>query len=913
MTSATPVGRQAELQQLADFLDATAAGMVGAIAITGHAGIGKSTVWREAVRLAGQAGYLVLTASPTQAETQLSFSGLADLLRAVPDAAFDDLPTVQREALEVALLRRAADDAGHSARAVATAVLSLLHNLGAQGNVLVAVEDAQWLDSATAEALSYAIRRLDDLPVAILASVRTDGSRPTTFEQVLPNEKRRDLELGPLSTAAIHDVIERELGRSFPRPVVVQIATGSAGNALYALEIAREVERTGLPAPGKQLQPAGQLRSLVGARVSRLPEATRDALLVAASMSQPSVSIVDADALGPAVDEGIVSIDSEGRIAFSHPLLAAAVYESAPSAKRRTIHRFLAQQVGDGEERARHLGQAAHGPDEAIAEELERAAAHAAARGASAAACQLGRKALDLTEDPRGQHAAIRALTLARNLSTIGQTHEAKALLEATLEYGLRGDLLARALLQLGDMLWYERDFTRAYERVIEALEVASDPILIGRIHNSAAWISEQIDIEQAIRHEDAVIDRLEPAPGPYSFALLYRCYLRLVDGQGADRESFERAMSMGAPTEQADVSPVPFAWDTWMDDFGKAREVLLAAIAGASALGDEISVQAFLCQVASVECWTGNWTRADAYATQAMELTDRIASPAYLGSALFARGYVDAHMGRLGEARGAGVRILEMLEDDSGGLPVIGHWLLGFSALVDQDMEAADEHLSRASELVDRMGLREPVRMRFHPDLAEAVIARGDLDRAQMVIARLDERARAFPRPWLLATTARARGLLLAARGDLDAATAELESALRHHDDLDMPFERARTLLARGQVLRRRREKREARVALDQARAEFEGLGVTLWVERVDRELARIPARRASGSLSATEEQIARLAAAGLTNREIAERAFVSPKTVEANIARIYRKLDIGSRAELGRAMADQAHSVET
>jgi DNA-binding CsgD family transcriptional regulator len=210
-------------------------------------------------------------------------------------------------------------------------------------------------------------------------------------------------------------------------------------------------------------------------------------------------------------------------------------------------------------------------------------------------------------------------------------------------------------------------------------------------------------------------------------------------------------------------------------------------------------------------------------------------------------------------------------------------------------------------------MGLREPVRMRFHPDLAEAVIARGDLDRAQMVIARLDERARAFPRPWLLATTARARGLLLAARGELDAATAELESALRHHDDLDMPFERARTLLARGQVLRRRREKREARVALDQARAEFEGLGATLWVERVDRELARIPARRASGSLSATEEQIARLAAAGLTNREIAERAFVSPKTVEANIARIYRKLDIGSRAELGRAMADQAHSVET
>jgi DNA-binding NarL/FixJ family response regulator len=139
------------------------------------------------------------------------------------------------------------------------------------------------------------------------------------------------------------------------------------------------------------------------------------------------------------------------------------------------------------------------------------------------------------------------------------------------------------------------------------------------------------------------------------------------------------------------------------------------------------------------------------------------------------------------------------------------------------------------------------------------------------------------------------------------------MTSALRHHEDLDMPFERARTLLAMGQVLRRRREKRDARKALEEARVEFDRLGAPLWVDRVDGELARIPTRRASESLSATEEQIARLAASGLTNREIAERAFVSPKTVEANMARIYRKLDIGSRAELGRAMAEQGRAVET
>jgi len=242
-----------------------------------------------------------------------------------------------------------------------------------------------------------------------------------------------------------------------------------------------------------------------------------------------------------------------------------------------------------------------------------------------------------------------------------------------------------------------------------------------------------------------------------------------------------------------------------------------------------------------------------------------------------------------------------------------MGRWLLGLTALMVEDYEQADRNLSDADASVDSLGVREPVRWRFHPDLVEAVIARGDLERAEKLIARLDERAVTFPRPWLLSTTARCKGLLFAARGDLDAALAQMQMALQYPAAVDMPFERARTLLALGQVQRRRREKREARLALEEARAEFGRLGAKLWVDRVDRELARIPTRRASESLSATEQQIARLAADGLTNREIAERAFVSPKTVEANMARIYRKLDIGSRAELGRAMADKGRAVET
>ena len=357
----------------------------------------------------------------------------------------------------------------------------------------------------------------------------------------------------------------------------------------------------------------------------------------------------------------------------------------------------------------------------------------------------------------------------------------------------------------------------------------------------------------------------------------------------------------------------MPIVWPMFMDEFELAREHLVAAIAEASALGDEVSVQTFLGHLAAVECWTGNWTRADEYASRAIELTDRIASPAYLGSALFARGYVDVHLGRTDEARAAGHRILEIFGAQRELNLAFGYWLLGLAALSLQDLMEADRQFALAAELVDGMGQREPVRWRFHTDQLEAVIGLGDLDRADDLLARLDERGRAFPRPWILATTARCRGLLFSARGDQDAALASMRAALRHHDDIELPFERARTLLAMGQVLRRRREKREARLVLEQALTEFDRLGARVWAERARAELARVPSHPSAAALSTTENEIARLAAEGLTNKQIADRAFVSPKTVEANMTRIYGKLGIRSRAELGRAMVEMERTAET
>ena len=333
-----------------------------------------------------------------------------------------------------------------------------------------------------------------------------------------------------------------------------------------------------------------------------------------------------------------------------------------------------------------------------------------------------------------------------------------------------------------------------------------------------------------------------------YRSPLLFRSYLGLIDGHGADRESFDRAMSMGTPSDQADVSPVPFAWHTWIDEFDTARTVLLAAVGGASARGDELSVQAFLCQLAAIECWTGNWARADEYATQVMDLTDRIASPAYLGSALFARGYVDAHLGHVGEARTAGMRLLELFDDGNRGQGVFAHWLLGFTALVEQDLASADRELSHAADLTDLMRLREPVRTRFHPDLSrQSSGAATSIGQRCSSRDLMNERGHSPGRgssPLRLGARAFCSRPGVTSIPRLQRCTQRCAITMTWTCRLSVPG----PCWPWDNISRRRRENvRRAWPLRSQVR--FERLGAAMWVDRVDRELARIPTHRAARS----------------------------------------------------------------
>jgi DNA-binding CsgD family transcriptional regulator len=268
-------------------------------------------------------------------------------------------------------------------------------------------------------------------------------------------------------------------------------------------------------------------------------------------------------------------------------------------------------------------------------------------------------------------------------------------------------------------------------------------------------------------------------------------------------------------------------------------------------------------------------------------------------------RALIDVHVGNVERARTTIAERLQFVEEKSLAVPLYLR-ALGFLEFSLGDAAAAVAHLSRTVELTESFGILEPAVFRVHADLIESLIITGALDRAEVVLGQLSARARRSGVPWSLATGARCRGLLLAARGELDAAEQALSDALVAHEGLPMPFERGRTLLALGLLLRRKNLRRRAGECLEQAHAIFGDLGAPIWAERAQREVRPLGGRPTSRvTLTPSEQRVAELAASGLTNRQVAAALFISPKTVESNLARVYRKLKIRSRAELGAQIA--------
>jgi hypothetical protein len=476
------VGREAEVAVLADFL-AAGQRMPLALVLDGEAGIGKTTLFDAAVADAREQGFAVLSCRPAGAEAAFSFAALADLLNPVLPEGLERLPVPQRRALSAALLLEEVDGFVPEERAIAFAVFQLLAEH--RGPLLVAVDDVQWLDPASASVLGFALRRLAAAPAAVLVARRGSGAEaaPLGLERAFPDERLRRLRLGPLSVGATHRLLRERLGVSFPRPVLVQLHDTSAGNPFYALELGRALKQSRARArTGEPLTIPTSLTELVSARLAALPEGVREVLEPVALLSEPTVSIVEAAASDPvtvrgglraAEAAGILELD-DGRVRFSHPLLAAQVEAELDPRRRRSLHFRLAELVGDPEQRARHLALSTDGPSAEVADELETASATAASRGASAAAAELAELSILLTPANAGDRVRRRRELLAADHHySSGNTEQSRAILEPLLEQLPPGPDRAEVLRRLGE---YSTDDFEKSERLLEQAFVEAEP-----------------------------------------------------------------------------------------------------------------------------------------------------------------------------------------------------------------------------------------------------------------------------------------------------------------------------------------------------------------------------------------------------------------------------------------------------
>ena len=527
------VGREHELATVEKLLDCGLQ-QYSALLLSGEAGIGKTTVWQEALRLGEEAGYRILRCRPGQAEAKLGFAALADLLSSVDEDAFSALPEPQRDAVDAALLRAAPRAAGSASRAVAAGLLSVLRAIAQESPVLVAIDDVQWLDRPSEGALTFALRRLDSaMPVALVMAQRIDGKAPTDplgFAD-LPASQRESIALGPLSLSALYHVIHAKLGIVVPRPTLQRIAAASAGNPLLAIELARALAETGArPGPGEPLPVPEETVDLLASRLEKLPERSREAMLACALLSDPTIDLLE-QALGPSAGESLgrareadlVEIRRD-RIRFVHPLVGAVLASSVLPAKRRAMHRRLAEIAPSAEARARHLALGCEGPDEAVAASLEEAAGLAGRRGAPQDASELLELASRLTPDDDAGASGRRRFELALALVLAGDHGEAIALLDGLLGEDTTGPLRARALELRGRLHW-ETGIAREGEACCEeALEhVGDDDALRARVLVTLARLTRGAEL--LLHRSRAAVDLLEslddPDPGLLAEALV--------------------------------------------------------------------------------------------------------------------------------------------------------------------------------------------------------------------------------------------------------------------------------------------------------------------------------------------------------------------------------------------------------
>ncbi|MBX3032032.1 MAG: AAA family ATPase [Chloroflexi bacterium] len=931
----TIVGRDAEWTVLERSLDGLATIPTGprpgrVVVIEGEPGMGKTTLWEAATAAARDRGVRVLDARPTEVEADLAYAGLHDLVREVTDAELGVLPTPQRHALDTALYRgRPEDDpeAGAPEAGVLTVALgSLLHSLSRQAPVLVAVDDIHWLDRASLGPVGAMVRRLTDVRagltdarVCLLAAARVpeDGADHGTAGRGawLDIAWTERVALRPLSMGALHRLLGDRLGISLARPALVRFHALTGGNPLLAIELAgawgaAAVER----AEAGQALPR-TLDSLLLGRIDRLEPADRRVAEAVAAIGRPHADLLGrvldepdvASLARHAIESGVLATDSD-RLRCAHPLIGAALLAALSPGGRRALHGRIAAALDDPVDAARHHAAAAAGPDETVAVLLDRASEVAARRGAGLEAMTLRERALDLTPTDDIGAVVRRRVALADSVFTAGDTERARGILEDTAadHPDVSLDTRLEAGLLHATVHWFSGDNPHAVALGRRALAAAGDDRRWrARINARLSWMMDS-DLPEQAAYGAAAVELLDPDEDPrtYAFALLNLAWARLLAGEGEDLAALERGQRLQQGASFWDSSTIPAVWAKAMDRFDAARVLIDHFLAGGRERGDENSVAQLLSMRAELEAWTGRMDLALQLAEESVAAAEQSGQGVYLVTSLARRGLVRAYLGDLDGADADARASLAVARPPL--LSPVPLSVLGFVALTRGDPRTAAEHLLAAAAMLDGTRMREPATYRLHGDLVEALVLSGDLDSAAEHVERLEERARVTPRPWIHVIAARSRALLQGAHGDVPGALAAFERVFEAHTSLEMPFELARSQLVHGLALRRSGSRRRAASSMQRALEGFESVGCGPWADRARDELGRVGLQRGHrDALSPREEHIARLAADGMSSRQIGERLSISNRTVESILARAYAKLDISTRAELGSRIA--------
>jgi DNA-binding CsgD family transcriptional regulator len=908
-------GRDAERSRIDDLLEAARKGQSGVLVLRGESGVGKSSLLEDARERAGD--MLVLSGSGIESEAPLPFAALHQVIRPILGHV-DSLPEPQAAALRGAL--GLASGGGEDRFRVSLATLSLLADAAEERPLLCLVDDAHWLDDASADALVFVARRLEAEGIVMLFAAREGELRQFEAPGV------PTLHLDGLDQAAAGALLDRRAGPALSSTVRDRLLVETEGNPLALLELSSglsEAQLAGAEAVPEHIPVSARIERTFLARVHRLPEETQTLLLVAAADDSGDLATVlraaaqlgvSARALDAAEQQELAHVRGP-ELVFRHPLVRSAVYQGSPLSKRQAAHRALAHALesdADADRRAWHLAAASVEPDPLVVDELEQAAQRARERSGFAAASLAFERAASLTAD---EHQQVRQLTAAAENAWLAGRFERVALL---LERGrpIATDPIERAEIGrwrgLVEMIGGRP--ADAWQVLVEAAtEVASSDgeraLDLLNVASVAAAYSGDPKANIAVAE---VVRGLTVEETPFTRMLtgLLIGVGELADGDFASsapklRLALELA---GELDDQRAVAPPSLALlfagraALYLGDDRSAYRIHREAAARARASGVLGALTQVLPILTTAEIWAGRWPSASANATEGLRLGRETSQHHLVSQELVLLALLASLRGDEDECRKLAAETRELAS--ARGLGVVAEITQWALALLELGLGRAEEAIRRAREISDTLAVYWSAL-----DRVEAAVRGGEPETAGAWLDSFQPWAENTGAPWARAVALHCRALLA---DDESEAERLFLAALDVHAQANRPFERARSELAFGEFLRRTRHRVEAREHLRAALDAFETLGASVWAERARVELRasgqtarkRDPSTR--GDLTPQELQIARFVSEGLSNREVAAHLFLSPRTVDFHLRNVFRKLGISSRTQLARLELD-------